>query len=796
VGRVSIDGALLDARLKASRINIAQLYVEAAQSTLEVRGSAALAINETSDISYAVHSPNIAEVATLAGTKANGRLDLRGTVKGRRSELRSGGMIELRSLQAAGCSLQHAVAQYAVTFTGPRAPYGSINAMMNGVRAGAQVRRLSLRLDVAPGAPHAATLRVNAIDSHGREDLIATQFTYRPGLISGQLTDMTLALSSGRWHLAAPANYAQAQRGISISPLRLQNRTSELVLQGTLGQEGRQDFYLRLTRFDLAVLQTLTPRLHGLQGMLSATLRIEGTAAAPTIRLATQAGALSLNKQVVGDVSAAIDYDLERASLTAELHQNAADHLTVNGSMPTSVSWNRGIKATLGNSVDLTVSSARLSLAQLGGLFPGEVRDFDGMAAVNLSVRGELRQPQATGSIMLTGVRGQIVPIGVRISDAQMIIALEPGGIRLETIEAHADRGTVSGNGELRLSGNLPGASAIRLTFTQWPAINTAEYKATIGGHLSMDGTLSELRLSGQIEVLDGLIQPDLAFLGATSNLSIDQTIEVIRPGEHSERPSDELTSSAGLTPPAGSLPLLMLKNLAMKVGVIVHRNTWIRNPDAAAELEGNLDVEKQPGGNIRVIGEVRTVRGSINYYNHQFTLQTGVFSFTGGPKIDPQLDIDAQYRVSNYIIDILVGGTASKPTLQLKSQPELAQADILSLMLFGKTTDALGQGQRIDLEQQATKLATGVAAQQVGSAVASAIGLQGLGISMENIGSGGGLGIGRYLGENAYVSASQGASGGGKFSLQYFLLPWVSITTSTGADGSPGIELNLVKQY
>jgi autotransporter translocation and assembly factor TamB len=796
VGGVVINGGLFDARIKANRVNIAQLYVETAQSTLEVRGSAALAADEPSDISYAVHSSNVGEVSTLAGIKANGRFDLHGTVKGRHSDLRTRGTLEVSSLQAASCSLQHALGQYSLVFTGPDAPYGTIDTRMNGVRVGAELRMLSLRLEVAPGAPHAATLRLNAIDRNGREDLVATHFTYRPPSISGELTEMTLGLSSGQWHLASPADYTQTRWRISISRLKLQSGTHELALQGTLGQEGRQDFDLMLSRFDLAALHTLTPRLNGIQGMLSTTIRIGGTAVAPAFHLATQAAALGVNKQIIGDVSATIDYEHERASFTAVLRQNAADHLTATASMPMRLSWNRGVKATLGDSVELMVNSARLGLAQLGSLFPGEARDFEGAAAINLSVRGELRQPQATGSIKITGVRGQIVPLGVRISDAQLIVDVDPGGVHIQTIEAHAGRGTVSGNGALGLTGYVPGALAIRLTFTQWPAINTPVYKATIGGHLTTDGTFREPRLNGQLEVLDGLIQPDLGFLGATSNLSVDQTIEVIRPGGRNQEPLDELASTAGFAPPTARPHPSVLNNLAMKVGVSIHRNTWIRNPDAAAELEGNLEVEKKPGGKIRVVGEVRTVRGSINYYNRQFTLRTGVFSFTGGPKIDPQLDIDAQYRVNNYIVDILAGGTASKPTLQLKSQPELAQADILSLILFGKTTDALGRGQRFDLEQQATKLAAGVAAQQFGRAVASAMGLQRLGITLENVGSGGTVGISRYLGENAYVSASPLAGGGGKFSLQYFLLPWVSITTSAGADGSPGIELNLVKQY
>ena len=88
---------------------------------------------------------------------------------------------------------------------------------------------------------------------------------------------------------------------------------------------------------------------------------------------------------------------------------------------------------------------------------------------------------------------------------------------------------------------------------------------------------------------------------------------------------------------------------------------------------------------------------GSLSSYRTAatFTFQT-VLTFSGGP-IDPSLDIDAQYVVTNYTIDVFAGGAADKPTLQLKSQPKLSQADILSLVLFGETTEALRKGEQAD---------------------------------------------------------------------------------------------------
>jgi len=90
------------------------------------------------------------------------------------------------------------------------------------------------------------------------------------------------------------------------------------------------------------------------------------------------------------------------------------------------------------------------------------------------------------------------------------------------------------------------------------------------------------------------------------------------------------------------------------------------------------------------------------------------------------------------------------------------------------------------------------VAAQQIGQAVTSSMGLQSMGVTFNQSSTGGpSVGIGHYVGENTYVSASESAGGSGqKVSVQYFFLPWLSVTTSSAADGSHEIDLNLVKQY
>jgi translocation and assembly module TamB len=165
---------------------------------------------------------------------------------------------------------------------------------------------------------------------------------------------------------------------------------------------------------------------------------------------------------------------------------------------------------------------------------------------------------------------------------------------------------------------------------------------------------------------------------------------------------------------------------------------------------------------------------------------------------LHPALYIDAQYAVSTYTIDVIVTGTAKKPILKLQSQPQLAQADILSLILFGTTTSQLGQGQQTALRQQAQTMATGAAAATVGQAISNSLGLESLGVSMK----GGSVGFGRYLTENTYVSVSPSLATNTtntptqRASIQYFLKRWVSVTTATMSDGSSQIFLTINKRY
>lgn len=103
------------------------------------------------------------------------------------------------------------------------------------------------------------------------------------------------------------------------------------------------------------------------------------------------------------------------------------------------------------------------------------------------------------------------------------------------------------------------------------------------------------------------------------------------------------------------------------------------------------------------VQGGMRISRGTINFQNAQFSVRSGLIHFDDPTRIDPRLDVEAvtEIRRSSDLQDIswriFLSLTGSSDNLRLttRSEPDLAQPDILMLLAFGMTRNELQQLQQ-----------------------------------------------------------------------------------------------------
>jgi autotransporter translocation and assembly factor TamB len=793
--------ATIQARILAGAIDISQAQIQSQDTLVSLKGTTGIRPGAATQLAYQVRASHIAPWLRLAGSTGDGGVNLDGVAVGtlrgpKGAALRAQGKMAFESVHITNLSVANGHAAYNLEGIGEkRWPWGDADAELTALQAnGMKLRSVATHLRIDQGQPPHIRMAMELHDDKNNPGGLAATVVYLPNKIVGQLDRLFLVLSDGTWQLQHAANFTKDQHHVSIEHFALVNGERQLTLDASFAPAGAQAVALHARDIDLAILKPLMPQGQKIAGDLSTDMIVGGTAASPLVEAHLDVNRLMMNAQRLGDVNAAAKYTPSSAVIDVTLYQDRDHQLKLNGQIPINLNWTRGFAATIGNNENIQIRSTGIRLAPFGAVAPQTLRNATGLLLVDLNLAGLPFHPAINGTMAISGGSADLIPIGVTVRNVEIRLLASPANIEIARLSAKAGDGSLSGSGSIALHDNYsPGAINATFLIHQWPAIDTQEYNATINGTIHASGTPDAPYIDGEIDVVDTTVHPDLDFLTASSVPPPDNTIVVVEPGKTTS-PASGTNSSRASKASSSEASNQAFNNLAMDVKINIHRNTWIRHENAEVELDGNVEVKKRRGGPIVLTGEIDTVHGWLSFQSKRFTLASGRILFTGGSEIDPSLNIDAQYAVSNYTIDLIVTGTASKPVLKLQSQPQLPQADILSLIMFGTTTNQLGQGQKTTLLQQAQSMATGAAAK----AISQSLGLESLGVSA----SGQSVGLGRYLNENTYVSISPNLAGKTSgipsqvASIQYFLRRWLTITTATMSDGSRQIFLNVTKQY
>jgi translocation and assembly module TamB len=384
--------------------------------------------------------------------------------------------------------------------------------------------------------------------------------------------------------------------------------------------------------------------------------------------------------------------------------------------------------------------------------------------------------------------------LGLTIAPITLAGSVSPEQIRIEQLLAKAREGTFETQATLTLKDYQPETLDVSMQADHWPVIWTHQYRVEIDSRIKAKGPLTAPTVNGQVDVWQATLRPDLSFLSAQP-LSRDETIIVRSSADAASLRQDTPAPVSSDTPPEED-PFL---NLAMQLGIHLHQNTRILHENANITLTGDLDVNKKRGEDPRVAGDIELPRGWVGFQGRRFELDQGKITFTGGTKINPRLDIVAQYEHEDYLIDAVVSGTGDEPSLDLRSDPALEQADILAVLLFGKPASALGKGEQVNLQQQAVSLTSGYAASTIGRSVSDALGLDELGLDLSDVDfSGGQVAFGRNLNRKTRISASQSVGGkaGQEVAIDYEISPDIDFRTTTSSKGSSGADIIWRKRY
>jgi len=774
VGEVELEQGTLVATIADQRIRIVQGTLRATDATLSVKGDIGTDLKQQGRLDYQLRVKTLSPWLALMDRQGSGSVNLTGEAKGNLNDLKAQGKLTLSGIDFEGTAVQGGSIDYDLGYSIVRSlPDGTLNISLSDIRRGYRLQSLEGVVKILAQTPAGFDFDVKVRDAQSRTHTVAARLDYQSAHVVARVTRLTLDLPDGTWRLSQPVTLEQRDRDFLVDRLLMRNNGRELFLDGQFSLTGNQALKLNVEKLPLEAMRAFFPETPDITGILSAQVRLGGSAAAPQVVATLRLENSKIAGYSYAGLVASGNYRDQKAEVRATVQQDQLHTLNATATFPITVSWNNGWRAEAGGNIDSRIQSSGLSLAFLNAFSGKAIQGIAGEVEVDLQVRGSLNQPVASGVLRVR--EGKLTPtaLGVQVSSITAEGLLEPRGIRISQLSARANKGELNGSGFITLQKFVPQGIDLAIAAKQWPAINTQQYQIEVDGAAKIDGTLAAPRITGKFEVPRGELRPDLSFLDrGNTPVKRDPTITVISTTAGGK--------SAAKLESNGQADSELWKNASIDIQIRIPNNLWVRHRNGNAELSGNLRVTKASGGNPTVTGLIETIRGWVGFQGRRFTLTRGRLEFHGGDKIDPSLDIVAEYRAGNYLISAVVKGTAEKPTLTLASNPQLDQADILSLLLFNKPISALGKGEQISLQQNAISITSGFAAAQIGQAVSQALGLQELGVDITN------------------VSVSQDVSGkyGQEVSAEYQITSDWRFSVSTSTVGPDGVDLIWQKRY
>jgi len=291
-----------------------------------------------------------------------------------------------------------------------------------------------------------------------------------------------------------------------------------------------------------------------------------------------------------------------------------------------------------------------------------------GVTTFKVEAHGPLQHPNLQGSVEFQNgsLSLEDLPNGL----SQLHGTLEFNQDRLEVKSLTA----MSGGGQLSVTGFLAYQHGIYADLSATG--NEVHIRYPLGvtslanAKLQLQGSQNNLLLSGDVLITRFTTNPDLdlAALAAQANAST----QVIAPPDS---PSNHVRLDVRIL----SSPQLSFQNAFAKLA-----------GDVNLHLRGTL-------ASPSLLGRVSITEGSAMIAGTRYDLQRGDITFTNPVRIEPFIDLSATAHVEDYDISLLLNGSLKKPTVTYRSDPPLPEADVVSLLALGHTSNQ----QRLYTQQQ-----------------------------------------------------------------------------------------------
>jgi autotransporter translocation and assembly factor TamB len=809
VAGIGIETAVIDGRYANREGQLNQASI--AGSDINVTGTGTIALNETGASNLSVHAESAAldRIGEIIGQPLKGGAVVDATVTGNGRELKADGSLM-------GSNVGHGeneVLSLSSTFS-------AVMPDLTPAQARIQAKSTATFLEI--GGQKINELTADTTYSQSRIDFKAVAQQEMLQLAAGgsvalqpdrqEIHVSDLALRSGQIEWATLPGAAPTIRygggRIQVDNLALVNGDQRITAGGVVGSPD-ETLQVRAENVDVALLDRLLAGQERLAGRFTGNATVSGTTDAPRVasEFTLAQGAFRMFK--FDSLAGTVNYAQSGVNLDVRLQQTPTAWLTAKGyapmtlfrANPPGVSRDDHTAAAEGEAVDIQIASSEVDLGVVQG-FTSYLTNVAGVMQANVRVTGSGYDPHLDGAVDIRGGAFAIPELGTNYTGLDTRIELQPDGVNIREFKILDNRGfPLTIGGTLAVHARSVGAVDITMQSENFEVIDNELADLKLDTQIKITGELLKPRLEGYVEVENGTIflAPLLERVTSDPYATEATAVDLAGSDEAAKLVSRERESQA---PQEAQTSLFDALELEIALGVpsnLVLRGTDLRPANAPIEMGdmnvtvgGAVQVQKSPGGRLRLVGEVNTVRGQYAFQGRSFEiLRDGRIRFDGADEIDPAIDLRARRIISGVETFVRVQGTMRQPELSFSSNPPLDQAEILSLIVFNMPINELGEGQQASLAERAGALAGGYLTSGLARSIGNALELDEFEIQAQGEnGAGPSLTVGEQVGEKLFLRIRQGFTDATatEFILEYQISDFLR-AQGTVADTSGGAQ-------
>jgi len=333
------------------------------------------------------------------------------------------------------------------------------------------------------------------------------------------------------------------------------------------------------------------------------------------------------------------------------------------------------LKGSGDSRTSLTLDAAGIIPAEVFGMFDEDLSDSSGLIHVSSKITSHDNKPEVSGLLTLEDIAYTIPLNGQRLHTMNGTIRIKDDNIFIDNLTGKIDTGSFKLDGTITRQGFTPSAVDLKTQFTALPISIPDMMDLTFDAEASLVSSGSRSLLRSDVIIIDGIYYKDVKL-----NL-LTGVIERILP---KQKQVNEQTM-------AKRWPYL--KN--MDLDIAIKRRGEMKVENNISELYLNPDL-KIIGTVVKPVlnGRIAVTEGTVTFQNNDFTVTRGIIDFLNPYKTEPTVDIKGETKVRDWTIDLTIEGGFDNLKFKLNSTPTEEPADILSLLIVGKTSRELTQGQ------------------------------------------------------------------------------------------------------